>query len=200
MKDTVFLVDDDASIRDSVGLLLGLNGFRVALFADAEAFLKAMEPDWTGCLVTDIRMSGASGLDLIDVVRSRGCDLSVIVITGHGDVASARHAFKADAVDFLEKPIDGERLINALGEAMQRQSTRRERLREQEDFCSKVATLTPREVEVMQLVVAGRSNRDIGQLLGISVRTVEVHKSRILAKTGAMSVTHLVRLHIETYR
>jgi FixJ family two-component response regulator len=197
MENTVFIIDDDASVRDALGLLLGLHGYRTAFFADAKTFLDVWHADWTGCLIVDIRMPGMDGLTLIERIRELGSKIPVIVITGHGDVASARQAFRAHAIDFLEKPIDEQRLISAIDEAFERLSTDQERLRLIQQHQKRIGTFTAREREVMELVVAGKHNRDIAEQLGISARTVEVHKARILAKADVQNVTQLVRLHIE---
>ncbi|MEQ1660363.1 MAG: response regulator, partial [Hylemonella sp.] len=116
-KGTVFIVDDDASVRDSLSLLLSLQGYVSASFASAEDFLSALQPDWRGCLVVDVRMNGMSGLELQRCLQERGPTLPVIVITAHGDVAAARQAFLADAVDFIEKPFDGKQILDALANA-----------------------------------------------------------------------------------
>ena len=122
---TVFIVDDDPSVRDSLGLLLGLRGYRTAIFADAESFLHAYRPDWRGCVLLDIRMPGMDGLELQKRLNAFDCGLTVVVMTGHGDVESAREAFKAQAVDFLEKPLDQARLMAALDYALSKcESTR----------------------------------------------------------------------------
>lgn len=197
MEKRVFVIDDDVSIRDSLGLLLGLHGHATSFFADATSFLDVWQTDWSGCLVVDIRMPDMNGLELIDRLRDRGSVMPVIVVTGHGDVASARHAFRADAVDFLQKPINEASLLQAISEAFERQTTVTERTRDAVEFERRIATLTPREQEVLDLVVAGKHNREIAASLGISVRTVEVHKARILTKADVQNVTQLVRWHIE---
>jgi FixJ family two-component response regulator len=197
MENTVFIIDDDASVRDALGLLLGLHGFRTAFFADATTFLEVWQTTWTGCLVVDIRMPGMDGLTLLGRIREMGSTIPVIVITGHGDVASARQAFRAHAIDFLEKPIDEARLIAAINEAFERLMVDQTRLQQIREHQKRIGTFTAREREVMELVVAGKHNRDIAQQLGISARTVEVHKARILAKADVQNVTQLVRLHIE---
>jgi FixJ family two-component response regulator len=197
MENTVFIIDDDASVRDALGLLLGLHGFRTAFFADATTFLEVWQATWTGCLVVDIRMPGMDGLTLLGRIREMGSAIPVIVITGHGDVASARQAFRAHAIDFLEKPIDEARLIAAINEAFERLMVDQTRLQQIKEHQKRIGTFTAREREVMELVVAGKHNRDIAELLGISARTVEVHKARILAKADVQNVTQLVRLHIE---
>ena len=196
MDNTVFIIDDDPSIRDALGLLLGLHGFRTAFYADAASFLGAWQRDWCGCLIIDIRMPGMDGLALQRRLREEGCTIPTIIVTGHGDVASAREAFRADAIDFLEKPIDEARLVAAIGEAFARQAETRSDREQQERIARRLAVLTPREREVMELVVAGRHNRAIADQLGISVRTVEVHKARMLAKLDVEGVPQLVRLRL----
>jgi FixJ family two-component response regulator len=193
---TVFIVDDDPSIRDALGLLLGVHNHRVALFADGESFLGAFRPEWRGCLLLDIRMPGIDGLALQKKLNEAGSQLPVIVMTGHGDVASAREAFRALALDFLEKPLDHARLLAAIEEAFARQpATPRPATRDPGET-GRLARLTPREVEIMHRVVAGRHNREIAAELGISPRTVEVHKARLMDKLGVGSVAELVRLQL----
>lgn len=195
--NTVFIVEDDQSVRDALGLLLGLQGFSVVLFADAEGFLAARRSDWSGCLLIDIRMPGMDGLTLQKRLLESGCSLPVIVMTGHGDVESARQAFRTQAVDFLEKPIDHDKLLRAIDEAFSRQSVSQEHRDRQTETTRLLATLTPREREVMDKVVAGRHNRDIARALDISPRTVEVHKARLLAKLRVNSIADLVRLSLQ---
>lgn len=193
-RDTVFIVDDDASVRDSLSLLLSLRGFPTATFASAEDFLSAVQPSWRGCIVLDIRMPGMSGLELQRCLRGRGPTLPVIVITAHGDVAAARQAFLADAIDFIEKPFEGEQLLVAIDTALAglrviataQEAAPRER--------PAPANLSPREREVMALMVDGLHNRRIGEELGISPRTVEVHKARVMEKLGVKNLVELVRL------
>ena len=198
MDNTVFIVDDDSSVRDSLGLLLGLRGYRTSLFADAASFLTALHVDWQGCLIVDIRMPGMNGLELQRELQERGCALPVVVISGHGDVSSAREAFRADAIDFLEKPLDEGKLIQAIDEAFRRQSASLGSRQQQQEFSRRVDELTPREHEVMELVIAGRHNREIAAALDISPRTVEVHKARMMAKLGADNVPQLVRICLES--
>jgi FixJ family two-component response regulator len=152
---TVYIVDDDASIRDSLALLLGLRGFRCACFADAESFLGACSDDWTGCVVADLRLPGQSGLEMQRALHERGNRLPFLVITAHGDIAAARDAFKLDAVDFIEKPFDDNALIGAIESAFQRETARLEHettLRTRE---AALAVLTEREHEVAELLVLG---------------------------------------------
>lgn len=191
---TVYLVDDDAPIRDSLGLVLGMRGYRTAMFASAEAFLDALRPEWRGCLITDLRLPGLGGLDLQRILRERGVGLPVIVITGHGDVPAARAAFRSDAVDFLEKPFDDEVAIQAIEVAFDRELARLERReigRGRERFW---VTLTDRERQVAECILRGVHNKEIAASLSISPRTVEVHKARIMEKAGARSLADLIRI------
>ncbi|MBP6800011.1 MAG: response regulator transcription factor [Zoogloea sp.] len=193
---TVFIVDDDPSVRDALGLLLGVHDYRLAVFADADSFLRALKPHWHGCLLLDIRMPGMDGLSLQKKLLELGCDLPVVIMTGHGDVDSAREAFRAMAVDFLEKPLDGTRLLAAIAEAFERQRQAADAAASRSQIQRRLDGLTPREREVMARVVAGRHNREIAAELAISPRTVEVHKARMMDKLGVASVAELVRLSL----
>lgn len=193
---TVFIVDDDPSVRDALGLLLGVHDYRLAVFADADSFLEALKPHWRGCLLLDIRMPGMDGLALQKKLLELGCDLPVVIMTGHGDVDSAREAFRALAVDFLEKPLDGARLLAAIAEAFERQRRAADAALSRDQIQRRLDGLTPREREVMARVVAGRHNREIAAELAISPRTVEVHKARMMDKLGVGSVAELVRLSL----
>lgn len=197
---TVFIVDDDASVRDALSLLLAVQGYRLAVFGDAESFLKAYRKEWQGCLLLDIRMPGMDGLALQKHLAESGSDLPVVIMTGHGDVASAREAFRALAVDFLEKPLEHRKLLASIAEAFSRQQAKAVAAMNQGQLERLFATLTPRETEVMQHVVAGRHNREIAAELGISPRTVEVHKARMMDKLGVGSVAELVRLNLQLPR
>ncbi len=216
-RETIFIIDDDASVRDALMLLLSLRGHVCAAFASAEDFVSALQPHWRGCVVADIRMSGMSGLQLQALLREQALALPVIIITAHGDVAAARQAFMAEAVDFLEKPFDGEQLLHAVDCALSRlrAGTTTPITPPPVTAGSKLAAtagpaphhgvqgvanfaawpmLSPREQEVMHLLVQGMPNRRIAEELGISHRTVEVHKARVLDKLGVRSVVELVRL------
>ena len=193
---TVFIVDDDPSVRDALGLLLGVHDYRLAVFADADSFLRALKPHWHGCLLLDIRMPGMDGLSLQKKLLELGCDLPVVIMTGHGDVDSAREAVRAMAVDFLEKPLDGARLLAAIAEAFERQRQAADAAASRSQIQRRLDGLTPREREVMARVVAGRHNREIAAELAISPRTVEVHKARMMDKLGVASVAELVRLSL----
>jgi len=193
----VFIVEDDPAVRDALGLMLGLKGYGVLLFASADSLLAAYSQGWRGCLLIDIRMPGMDGLTLQRQLLEKGCTMPAIIMTGHGDVESAREAFRASAVDFLEKPLDHERLFAAIEEALVRQGARDGASARREVRDSLLARLTPREAEVMQLVVAGRHNREIAEQLQISARTIEVHKARLMTKLGVRSVAELVRLALD---
>ncbi|MPZ46286.1 MAG: sigma-70 family RNA polymerase sigma factor [Betaproteobacteria bacterium] len=197
---TVYIVDDDQSVRDALGLMLSVRSYKTALFADAASFLDGYRPDWRGCLLLDLRMPGMDGLTLQQRLNEIGCDMPVIVVTGHGDVESARRAFRSRAVDFLEKPLDHKRLIASIEEAFARQSARSEIDVRDRDLSRLLATLTPREREIMERVVAGRHNRDIAAELEISARTVEVHKARVMQKLQVTSIADLVRLSLRAQR
>lgn len=194
----IFIVDDDASVRDSLSLLLGLRGWRTVCFCDAESFLNTWKPGWAGCLLLDIRMPGMDGLTLQKKLVELGTSLSIILITGHGDVDAARTAFRNQAVDFLEKPLDEQKLISALEEGLVRAKTVHQEDAIQGELDQRLKTLTPREREVMEKVVAGWHNRDIARELGISVRTAEVHKARMMDKLGTRSVAELVRMALQS--
>ena len=191
MRDelTVYVVDDDAGVRDSLALMLGLAGYRTALFAHAEAFLAAWRAEWAGCVVADLRLPGKSGLELQAELRARGAMLPFIIITAHGDVPSARSAFQADAVDFLETPFDDAPLRAAIEAAFSREDARLARAGD----AARLAALTAREREVLELAAKGLHAKEIGTALGISPRTVEVHKTRIMEKLGARNLAELVR-------
>ncbi|MHB1290696.1 MAG: response regulator transcription factor [Sulfuricella sp.] len=193
-EPTIFIVDDDAAVRDSLSLLLGLKGFSTRCFASAEDFLAACQPDWCGCLLLDIRMAGMDGLELQQALNSSQIDLPIIFITAHGDVTAARSALKAGASDFLEKPLDDRMLSAAIADALERNARQRNEAAEENEIASRIARLTAREREVMENVVEGQPNREIARQLGISPRTVEVYKARMMGKMQAHSLPELIRL------
>ena len=193
---TVFIVDDDASVRDSLALMLGLAGYRTALFANAEALLVAWNAEWAGCVIADLRLPGRSGVELQTELRNRGSSLPVVIITAHGDVPTARAAFRADAVDFLEKPFDHAQLREAIEKAFAREQRRLGLEQERAADAAKRAALTPREREVLEHAARGLHAKEIAATLGISPRTVEVHKTRIMEKLGVRNVAELVRFAI----
>lgn len=178
---TIFIVDDDASVRDSLGLLLGLRGYRTQIFANAETFLKAFSPAWRGCILLDIRMPGMTGLELYAELRRRECSVPVVIITAYGDVATARAALKVGAADFLEKPVDDELLIDVLRNALGTEEVRHEEATRGRE-ADRPRAFTVREQQVMKLTAEGLPARKIAETLGISPRTVEVYRSRIVHK------------------
>jgi len=194
--ETVFIIDDDASVRDSLSLMLSLHRHATATFASAEDFLQAWQPHWRGCIIADIRLGGMSGLELQETLRSRAPDLPVIVVTAHGDIAAARRAFLSQAVDFIEKPFEAQQIIDAIEQAHARRAAAPAFGPVPADGRPPKAhpPLSPREQEVLDLLVAGLDNRGIGAQLGISHRTVEIHKARVLEKMGVRNVLELVRL------
>jgi RNA polymerase sigma factor (sigma-70 family) len=193
---TIYIVDDDPSVRDSLSLMLGLAGYRVALYADAESLLEAWRDPWSGCVLADLRLPGASGIELQAELRQRGTALPVVIMTAHGDVPTARKAFQAQAVDFLEKPFDHAQLLEAIRTAFALEEQRIQRTDSRREAMEKLAVLTAREREVLDQAARGLHAKEIGRALGISVRTVEVHKSRIMAKLNVRNVAELVRFSL----
>ncbi len=190
----VYVVDDDASIRDSLALMLGLGGYATRLFADAESFLAAFDPAWAGCVVAALRLPGMSGTELLAKVRGRGSAIPFVIITAHGDVPAARTAFRAQAVDFIEKPFDEAQLRGAIDTAFALESERLGGAELRRADHARLARLTPREREVLEHAVSGLHAKEIAAALGISPRTVEVHKMRIMEKLEVRNIAELVRL------
>lgn len=195
-EQCVFIVDDDAAIRDSLGLLLGLNGYRTLPFASADDFLRLCDPAWSGCLLLDIRMPGTDGLALQATLIERGINLPIVFMTAHGDVPTVRTALKSGAVDYLEKPVDPDAMLVAVRAAIDVDSTQRQKLARSDQNDRRLNTLTPREREVLDLVVQGQQYRQIAAALGISPRTVEVHRARLMEKLGARNISELVRMSL----
>jgi two-component system, LuxR family, response regulator FixJ len=192
-EPTVFLIDDDASVRDSLSLLLSLKGIRAQTFATAEAFLETYRPEWGGCVLTDLQMPEMSGLDLQQALQDRGIFLPLIVLTAHGDVRTTRLAMKNGAFDFLEKPVNDEILLDVLKNAIREDNLRHDADRNERGARSRLQRLTPREREVLDLLVEGLSQREIAARLEISPRTVEVYKSRMMEKLQCRSLAELIR-------
>jgi two-component system response regulator FixJ len=199
-EQTVFIVEDDAAVRDSLGLLLGLKGYRTQSFGCAEDFLRVYQPSWAGCLLLDIRMPGMSGLELQEALRQQSLALPIIIMTAHGDVATVRTALKSGAVDFLEKPVDPDALLTAIRSALDADAAQRRDARDAESTNQRLSILTARERQVMELVAKGCHNREIATTLGISPRTVEVHKARVMEKLQVESVPELVRIVLRAPR
>ena len=189
----VHVVDDDAGMRDSLRMLLEVAGFTVRTFDSATAFLTSA-PASLGCVLTDIRMPEMDGLSLLRQLRGQGVHLPVIVMTGQGDIAIAVQAMKAGAIDFLEKPFDDATLIEAVGKAQKQSEKLQEVAEASAEAMARLATLTPREREVFDLLVTGLPNKAIANALGGSPRTIEVHRARVFEKLKAHSLPDLVRL------
>lgn len=191
---TVYVVDDDAALRDATMLFLRVHGLQGRAFPSGQEFLEAYREDWIGCLLLDVKMDGMSGLRLQQVLIERGATLPIVIVTAFGDVPTARTALKAGAFDFLEKPVENEILLDVVQHAIAAHRDRRLAAAEVRRRRQKLARLTPRERQVMDLVSAGRAHREIAEQLGISVRTVEVYKSRLMEKLQARTIADLVRL------
>lgn len=190
---TVYIVDDDAAMRDSLSLMLGLIGYHTVSFDSAENFLSAYRDHWSGCVVADLKLPRKSGLELQAELRARGSQLPFVIVTAHGDVSSARAAFQSEAMDFIEKPFDESVLRTAIENGLKRERERLQRTAARCDEVAKLAKLTPREREVLNLVAQGLHAKEIAAGLAISPRTVEVHKASVMAKLGARNVAELVR-------
>ena len=195
-EPTVFLVDDDHAVRDALELLLESASFKTASFENARGFLDAYKQDQAGCLVLDIRMPDISGMELQDALVAKGITLPIIFLTGHGNVSMSAKAFRTGAVDFMEKPFDESALLERIREALQLDRTNRETITRQENARARLSTLTQREHQVMLLVVAGKVNKEIAAELNLSHRTVEIHRGRVMEKTGTRSLTKLIELAI----
>jgi two-component system, LuxR family, response regulator FixJ len=191
---TIFVVDDDAAVRQSLSLLIRSMSLDVETFDSAQAFLDGCDPARPGCLVLDIRMPAMSGLDLQEELRRRDVKLPIIFITGHGDVAMAVRAMKGGAIDFIEKPFNDQQLLDRINQAIEIDRADRLYRDERENVAAKIELLSPREREVMDRIVKGQANKVIAADLGLSERTVEIHRSKVMAKTGAGSLAQLVTM------
>lgn len=190
---TIHLVDDDAAVRDSLALLIGTIGLRVQAWADPQAFLAGFDREAIGAVVLDVRMPGLSGLQVLERLLAEGVDQPVIMLTGHGTVAMCRRAFKAGAAEFLEKPVDDQALLDALQAAVRQHVRSRQHGRADRATRERYAQLSPREREVLGLIVAGLTNKEIGRALSLSPRTVETHRAHLFDKLQAESLAQLIR-------
>ncbi len=193
IKPTVFIVDDEEAVRDSLQWLLESKGLKVALFDSAETFLASYTPDRAGCLVVDVRMPGMSGLELQEKLAEWQYTIPVIFITGHGDVPMAVQAVKHGAVDFLEKPFNDKELLAIIDRSLTQDRAQREGESLHRQIRDRLASLSPRERAVLDLVVAGRLNKQIADELAISIKTVEAHRANMMDKMGAQSLAELVQ-------
>ncbi|MFM2054895.1 MAG: hypothetical protein RL456_2932 [Pseudomonadota bacterium] len=190
----IHLIDDDAAVRDSLALLIGTVGLRVTAWADPLDFLARFDRQAIGAIVLDARMPGLGGLAVLERLRAEGVDQPVIMLTGHGTVELCRRAFKSGAAEFLEKPVDDERLIEALQAAVRQHVRSRERHQADREARERFQQLSEREREVLGLIVAGLTNKEIARALGgLSPRTVETHRANLFAKLGAESLAQLIR-------
>ena len=191
---TVFIVDDDREVRDSLGFLMKSVGLIARTYATAQEFLDSYDMDNPGCLVLDIRMPGMSGLELQEKLNERHAILPTIFITGHGDVPMAVEAMQSGAVDFIQKPFRDQDLLDRINQALDQDAKNRSMLLERHEIVKRMETLTQREQEVMELVAEGKANKVIAGDLGVSQRTVEIHRARVMEKMQASSLAHLVRM------
>lgn len=195
-EPVVHVVDDDQSIRRAMELLMKSVGLRYRIFESGAAFLDYYTADCCGCLVLDIRMPGIGGLDLQERLRGMGCTMPVIFITGFGDVPMAVEAMQNGAFDFLEKPFRDQDLLDRVAAALDADSAHREEAEAAGDIARRTARLTNREREVYDLVVTGKPNKVIAHELGVSQRTIEIHRARVMEKMEARSLAELVRMHL----
>ena len=193
-KETVFVVDDDPIMRRSLSRLLRAAGFEAAAFDSPEDFLRVVPSDSSGCAILDVAMPGLDGLALQRELSSRGSDLSIVFLTGHGDIPKTVQAMRSGAADFLAKPVEEDVLLAAVRRALDTNRAGRKAREESADIERRLGTLTPREREVLELVVTGRLNKQIAAELGIAERTVKIHRSRVMEKMKAGSLADLVRL------
>jgi FixJ family two-component response regulator len=191
---TVFVVDDDAALRDALVQLLEADGLRVEAYADGPTFLTACGEDCPGCVLLDMAMPGMTGRQVQAALKDRGWNIPILFLTGHGDIPMAVRAVQNGAVDFLEKPVHGAVLLERVHRALTLDRNRREAQAHAHAVRQRHARLSPREQEIMALVVAGRSNKEIARQLGLSHRTVEVHRTHIMDKMGAANLAELVSM------
>ena len=195
-QESVFIVDDDDDFRESVKWLLESSDYPVEAFASAREFLEEYDGR-QGCMLLDVRMPEINGLALQQIMQDREILLPIIVISGHGDVPMAVNAMKNGAVDFIEKPFDEQQMLKLINKGLQEAEKRFQQLRQQRQVQARYDSLSQRECEVMQLVVNGKANREIADILGISPKTVEVHRSRVMSKMRADNLAQLVRMSAE---
>jgi two-component system, LuxR family, response regulator FixJ len=200
IRSVVHVIDDDDDVRDSVRLSLMTAGFDARTYASATDFLAKMSPNESGCVVTDVRMPGMSGIDFLAHMAARRLALPIIVITAHADVPLAVQAMKLGAVDLIEKPFRSDELISIVRNALDRERDDVSRDGARAEFQARLAALSPRETEVLSRLVDGRSNKVIAQELGISPRTVEVHRANVMRKTKAANFSELIRTYLGAER
>ncbi len=192
-EPTVFIVDDDQAVRDSLCWLIEAAGLNVKACVSAIEFLSMYDPQWPGCLVLDVRLPGMSGLELQRELQQRQIDIPIIIITGHGDVSTAVRAMKAGAIDFIEKPFSDDLLIQRVRDAIERDANGRLANADRQNIQQRIASLTPREKQVLDLVVQGKLNKQIAAELQLSQKTVEAHRANLMSKMQATNVADLVK-------
>ena len=192
--ELVFVVDDDEAVRDSLSMLLGSVGLEVETFGSASEFLESFDPERPACLILDVRLPGMSGLELQKELAARGSELPIVFITGHGDVPMAVQAMQLGAADFLEKPFKEQDLLDRVAKALLENSRRRHQSEEIGEIERRLDTLTPRERQVLELVVEGAANKTVAARLGASRRTIEIHRAKVMRKMQADSLARLVRM------
>ena len=193
LSPLIHLIDDDEAVRSSLALLISTVGLRVQAWADPQTFMNGFDRQSVGAIVLDVRMPGISGLSVLDTLKEQGVDQPVIMLTGHGTVEMCRRAFKAGAAEFLEKPVDDEALLEALQSAVRQHVKSRERNQADRQAQARFAQLSEREREVLGLITAGLTNKEIGRALDVSPRTVESHRANLFAKLEADSLAQLIR-------
>ena len=193
LSPLIHLIDDDGAVRSGLALLIGTVGLRVQAWADPQSFMDGFDRQGIGAIVLDVRMPGISGLTVLDSLVAQGVDQPVIMLTGHGTVEMCRRAFKSGAAEFLEKPVDDEALLEALQNAVRAHVKSRQRNQADRAARAKYAQLSEREREVLGLIVAGLTNKEIGRALALSPRTVETHRANLFAKLEAESLAQLIR-------
>jgi two-component system response regulator FixJ len=193
-EPTVFVVDDDTDLCDSLRWLIESEGLRVETYASARGFLDAYNDDRPGVLVLDVRMPGMSGLELQEHLLAEGYGIPIIILTGHGDVPMAVRAVKRGALEFLQKPVNDEILLDSIRTALRLDAHNRSRKKHKDEILARLARLTPRERQVMELVIAGKPNKQIAHELSVSEKTVEVHRKRLMKKAQVTSAVELVRV------
>ena len=198
IEQTVLVVDDDDAVRDSIKELVESVGLKAQTFASAQSFLESYTTDQAGCLVLDVRMARMSGLTLQAKLKEMGADLPIIFITGHGDIDMAVQVMKVGAVDLIQKPYHEQNLLDSINDALEIDVEKRGASRKQGALEKQIASLTEREREVMDLLAGGHTNKAVAEQLGISPRTVEVHRQRVLEKCEVKSVPQLIRLLTQT--
>jgi len=197
LSPLIHLIDDDAAVRDSLALLIGTVGLRVQTWSDPQAFIDRFDRQGIGAIVLDVRMPGISGLTVLDTLVAQGVDQPVIMLTGHGTVEMCRRAFKAGAAEFLEKPVNDEQLLEALQNAVRQHVRSRERHQADRQARDRYAQLSEREREVLGLIVAGLTNKEIARALAVSPRTIEVHRARLASQLETDSLAQLVRQYAD---